>query len=182
VALDVDRVPVTGVWYRHLPHQGSVWWRSEPPPDGRWQRGSEIGGFYLADSRETVWAEWHRQLDELALRAADQLPRDLWRFEVKLSEIADLRSKAQLSRVDLPLPRPSRREWPAFQEVGEQLHAEGWKGLWAPSAARLENGEVLCLFREGKKVEGVKAIPPPAIHRKPPKRPSAPDLGLDDPG
>ncbi|HVY79046.1 MAG TPA: hypothetical protein VG898_11120 [Solirubrobacterales bacterium] len=75
MALDVDRVRVASVWFRHLPHRGSVWWRSDPPPDGRWQRGSAIAGFYLADSRETAWAGWYRQIDELALRTADQLPR-----------------------------------------------------------------------------------------------------------
>jgi hypothetical protein len=96
LALDVDRIDVEGVWYRHLPHRGSVWWRSEPPPDGRWQRGAAVAGFYLADSRETAWAEWYRQIDELALRPDDQLPRDLWRFG-----------------------------WPGFQKIGEQLHAEG---------------------------------------------------------
>lgn len=169
MTLDVDRVGADGVWYRHLPHRGSVWWRSEPPPDGRWQRGSEVAGFYLADSRETAWAEWRRQIDELALRPTDQLPRNLWRFEVTVDGIADLRSGAQLVRVGLPFPR--RRGWPAFQEAGEQLHAEGWKGVRAPSAARPGSGEILCLFRERQKVDGVKPLPPPAIQRNPPPGP-----------
>jgi RES domain-containing protein len=170
LALDVDRVSVDGVWYRHLPHRGSVWWRSEPPPDGRWQRGSAVAGFYLADSRETAWAEWYRQIDELALRPADQLPRDLWRFKVSVDSIADLRDKAQLERVGLSLPHPSRREWPAFQEVGEQLHAEGWKGLRAPSAARPGQGEILCVFRESERIDGVNPLPPPATQHNPPPR------------
>jgi RES domain len=171
LAIDVDRARVAGVWYRHLPHRGSVWWRSEPPPDGRWQRGSKIGGFYLADSRETAWAEWYRQIDVLALRPADRLPRDLWRFEVKVGGIADLRSKAQLARVGLAFPGPSNSGWPAFQKVGEHLHAEGWTGLLAPSAARPEVGEILCIFRESEKVDGVKPLPPPTTQRKSPPRP-----------
>lgn len=171
MSLDVDRVSADGIWYRHLPHRGSVWWRSEPPPDGRWQRGSKVAGFYLADSRETAWAEWYRQIEELALRHTDQLPRDLWRFEVTVDRIADLRSEAQLARVGLALPLPRRRGWPAFQAVGEQLHAEGWKGVRAPSAARPGSSEILCLFRERQKVDGVKPLPPPAIQRNPPPRP-----------
>jgi RES domain-containing protein len=171
LALDVDRFGVDGVWYRHVPHRGSVWWRSKPAPDGRWQRGSEIAAFYLADSRDTAWAEWYRQIDELALRPNDQLPRDLWRFEVSVNAVADLRDEEQLARVGLALPMPRRREWPAFQEVGERLHSEGWKGLCAPSAARPGGGEILCLFRETKEVDGVKPLPPPAIHRNPPPRP-----------
>lgn len=147
-----------------------MWWRSEPPPDGRWQRGSEVAGFYLADSRETAWAEWHRQIDELAVRPEGQLPRDLWRFEVALDAIADLRGEAQLARVGLALPLPRRRGWPAFQKIGEQLYTEGWKGVRASSAARPGNGEILCLFRETAKVDGVKPLPPPAIQRNPPSR------------
>jgi RES domain len=118
LALDVDRVDVDGVLYRHIPYRGSVWWRSEPPPDGRWQRGTAVAGFYLADSRETAWAEWYRQIDELALRPGDQLPRDLWRFGVDVDGIADLRSESQLARVGLAAPLPGRHGWPAFQKIG----------------------------------------------------------------
>ena len=172
MALDVDRIGVDGVWYRHLPHRGSVWWRSKPPPDGRWQHGSEVAAFYLADSRETAWAEWYRQIDELALRPTDELPRDLWRFEVEVDGIADLRRESQLARVGLAAPMPRRRGWPAFQKVGEQLHFEGWKGLRAMSAATPRSGEILCLFRESEEVDGVTALPPPAIQRTPPPRPT----------
>lgn len=171
MALDVDPVRVDGVWYRHLPHRGSVWWRSEPPPDGRWQRGAEVAGFYLTDSRETAWAEWYRQIDELALRPEGQLPRDLWRFDVDVAAVADLRSEEQLARVGLALPLPKRRGWPAFQEIGEQLHSEGWKGVRASSAPRPGRGEILCLFRDREKVDGVQPLPPPAIHRHLPPRP-----------
>lgn len=170
MALDVDRARVAGFWYRHLPHGGSVWWRSEPPPDGRWQRGSKVAGLYLADSRATAWAEWYRQIQELALRPADQLPRDLWRFQVEVDGIADLTTEAQLARVGLAMPLPRRHGWPAFQRIGEQLFTEGWTGLRAPSAARPRGGEILCLFRDGERIEGVKALPPPSIQRNPPLR------------
>jgi hypothetical protein len=125
---------------------------------GRRRRHAECAGFYLADSKETAWAEWYRQIDELALRPADQLPRDLWRFEVEVDGIADLRGESQLARVGLAAPLPRRHGWPAFQEVGEQLHAEGWKGARAVSAARPGGGEILCLFRESEKLSGVKPV------------------------
>jgi RES domain len=121
---------------------------------------------------ETAWAEWYRQIDELALRPTDELPRDLWRFEVDVDQIADLRSESQLARVGLAVPMPQRHGWPAFQKVGEQLHAEGWKGLRAMSAARPGRGEILCLFRESEEVNDVRALPPSAIQRNPPPRPS----------
>jgi RES domain-containing protein len=168
---DVDPVAVHGVWYRHVPHRGRVWWRADPPPSGRWQRGSVIAGFYLADSPETAWAEWFRHLGELGLRPEQQLPRNLWRLEVDLERIADLSDADRLAAVGLSLPAASRREWPAFQAVGERLWASGGAGLLAPSAARQE-GSILCLFREAERIEGVKPIPPPAIYRHPPLRPA----------
>lgn len=168
---ELDPVAVHGVWYRHVPHRGRVWWRADPPPSGRWQRGSVIAGFYLADSPETAWAEWFRQLAELGLRAEQQLPRNLWRLEVDVEGIADLSDADRLAAVELSLPVPSRRQWPDFQAVGERLWASGWAGLLAPSAARPE-GRILCLFREAETIEGVKAVPPPVIYRHPPIRPA----------
>jgi len=144
-----------------------VWWRSDPPPSGRWQRGSVIGGFYLADSPDTAWAEWYRQLVELGLRPERQLPRNLWRLRVDLDRVANLSERRQLSEIGLSPPRPLRREWPAFQAVGEQLYAEGWRGIVAPSAAR-PDGQILCLFRKEETIEGVRPVPPPAIYRNPP--------------
>jgi hypothetical protein len=169
--LDVDPVDVDGIWFRHIPHRGSVWWRADPAPDGRWQRGAAIAGFYLADARETAWAEWHRHLAELGLRPEAMLPRDLWRMTVSIDGIADLSDEARLRRVGLGPPRPSRSEWPAFQAIGEELHSEEWRGLLAPSAAR-GKGQILCLFREAEKIDGVKAKPPPAIHRHAPAGPA----------
>jgi hypothetical protein len=117
LSLDVDPVDVDGIWFRHIPHRGSVWWRADPAPDGRWQRGTAIAGFYLADSRETAWAEWHRRLAELGLRPEAMLPRDLWRMTVNVDGIADLRNEPRLARVGLEAPRPSRSEWPSFQAM-----------------------------------------------------------------
>lgn len=127
-----------------------------------------MGGFYLADSPETAWAEWYRQLAELGLRPDRQLPRNLWRLEVALERIADLSDADRLAAVGLPFPSATRLQWPEFQDVGEQLHAHGWTGVLAPSAARPDAGIILCLFREEETIDGVKPIPPPAIYRRPP--------------
>lgn len=113
---------------------------------------------YLADSEDTVWAEWYRVLAELAVPPHRALPRDLWRLRLDI-EVADLTTEAKLRRVGLQPPRPTRAEWAAFQEVGERLRAESWAGLVAPSAARPE-GLVVCLFRSGAP-RGVRRLPPP---------------------
>lgn len=114
---------------------------------------------YLADSEATAWAEWYRVLAELAVPPHRALPRDLWRFRLDV-DVADLTTEAKLARVGLHAPRPMRSEWPAFQAAGERLQAERWSGLVAPSAARPE-GLVVCLFRSGASVRGVRRLPPP---------------------
>jgi hypothetical protein len=113
----------------------------------------------LADEPETAWAEWYRALAELALPPHQSLPRDLWAFAVDV-EVADLSSPDCLAAVGLPVPRPGRATWPAFQAVGERLAADGWAGLVAPSAARPEHLS-LCLFRTGERLSGVRPLPPP---------------------
>jgi hypothetical protein len=46
-----------------------------PAPDGRWQRGEQLAGLYLAQDPDTVWAEWYRALAELGEPPDLRLPR-----------------------------------------------------------------------------------------------------------
>ena len=170
---DIEPVAVTGVWVRHLPAGGDpLWWPPEPP-DGRWQRGRIVGGLYLADSADTAWAEWYRWLAATARRPLDALPRDLWRYRIKLDRIADLSTPDRLAATGLPAPEPDARQWPAFQTIGERLHADGWSGVRYPSAAR-PAARALCLFRAGRDIASVRPVPPPVPHAEPP----APPRGL----
>jgi RES domain-containing protein len=145
LALDVDVTAVRGRWFRDVPAGIDPSRRPVPPPDNRWQRGHVVDALYLADSAACVWAEWYRHLAERGLPPRYALPRDLWRYDVAPLELADLGHPDPLARLGLPLPRPGRRTWPEFQEVGEQLHREGWRGLIAPSAARPRD-HVLVVF------------------------------------
>lgn len=113
--------------------------------DNRWRRGPVIDALYLTGDEPGAWAEWYRHLAEASLPPTAGLPRDLWTLRIASIPVADLADEDRLDRVGLPLPSPGRRTWPAFQDVGEQLHAEGWAGLIAPSAARSAS-LVLCLF------------------------------------
>jgi RES domain-containing protein len=133
----------------------------DPPPDNRWQRGDVVDAVYLTDEEDTALAEWYRHLAERGVPPNDQIPRDLWTWEVD-AEVADLSDGDRLSRVRLSSPRPGRRTWTPYQQVGEALAAEGWAGLVAPSAARPTH-RVLCLFRvaDGSVPSG-RPLPPPA--------------------
>ncbi len=170
MALDVDGVAIRGVWFRQIPHRGKLTHRPDPAPDGRWQHGTVVEGFYLADSEATAWAEWYRQLAEYGIPPLRQMPRNLWRWEVS-TRVANLRTPARLDRVGLEPPSPTRSSWPRYQDVGDALFGEGWAGLVAPSAAR-PAGRVLCLFRTAAIVDGAHAIPPPTVYRYPPSPPT----------
>jgi RES domain-containing protein len=107
----------------------------DPPPDNRWQRGEVVDALYLADSEETAWAEWYRHLAERAIPPLAQMPRELWEWQVDV-EVADLSTDEKLAAVELEPPAPGSDGWRAYQLVGEQISAERWLGLLAPSAAR----------------------------------------------
>jgi hypothetical protein len=130
-----------------------------------------VDALYLADGEPTMWAEWYRHLAERALPPLRQLPRDVWRYRVERLQVADLATPERLSRIGLAPPRPGRRAWPAYQDVGEALWREGWPGLLAPSAAR-PAGVVLCLFVDDPPSIPAEPVPPPTVVSEPPAPPT----------
>ena len=172
MTLDVTALAVRGRWVKHTYPGSPPLPERDPPPDSRWQRGSVVDALYLADSEETAWAEWYRHLAERAIPPLAQMPRELWGWQVDV-EIADLSTERKLAAVGLEPPAPDRHGWHAYQLVGEQISAEGWHGLLAPSAAR-PAGKILCLFRGQHGVDGAKPSPPPSLIHEPP----APPVGL----
>jgi RES domain-containing protein len=167
----VEAISITGVWWRQVPHGGDPWFRADPPTDGRWQRGEVVGAMYFADSEATAWAEWYRALAEFAIPPDRQMPRDLWRWEIEADAVVDASTEAALSELELPPPKPSRSDWPAFQPVGERLWSEGYAGVLAPSAARTL-GRVLCLFRPEQQIPGAGPVRPAIMYRHAPAPPT----------
>lgn len=169
--MDVDSIEVTGTWWRHVPAGGDVFYEPPHPAENRWQRGRIVDAWYFADEPDTVWAEWYRAVADLGVPPMQQLPRDLWRWEIALGTVADLSDHARLARVSLPVPLPSRGQWPAFQAVGESLFADGFQAVLAPSAARPAH-TVLCVFRNAREVAGAAPVPPPETIAEPPVVPT----------
>ncbi len=130
--MNIDWAPLRGTWWRQTAAGLDPLELRNPPGDGRWQRGDVVGATYLADSAETVWAEWYRALAERALPPSVWLPCDLWRVDVHLERVADLSRLERLSALGLDAPRPDRSTWPPYQDVGEQIAAGGGPGLIAP--------------------------------------------------
>jgi hypothetical protein len=172
--LRVTRMPVAGTWLRHIPAGGQALYRPPSPADGRWQRGTAVEGIYLAAEEATVWAEWYRWLAELEIEPLRGLPRELWSYCANLRSVADMTSAEALAALDLPAAEPMRAQWPAFQDVGEWLHAAGCEGVLYRSAARL-GGLCLCVFRAARTDRvGLEPLPPPQRVTRPP----APPRGL----
>jgi len=167
----VEATHASGTWWRHVPAGADVFYRPSHPADMRWQHGDVVEGWYFADTPETAWAEWYRWLAEAGLPPMQTLPRELWRWEVALPRVADLSTEARLSECGLGTPRPGMGDWPAFQEVGNELYRSGWQAALAPSAARLE-GLVLCVFRDTRHPAGLRPLPPPAQFDEPPTPPT----------
>lgn len=160
-----------GTYFRHVPAGGEPLFRPEHPSDGRWQRGALVEGFYLAGDEQTAWAEWYRALAELGVPPMRQMPRDLWRFDVRVDGVADLSSDEKLAAVGLEPPVPARDQWVTFQGVGEAVSEAGCTGILYPSAARSGSAAALCLFRRAFRMAGVEPVPPPERHDEPPPPP-----------
>ena len=107
VSVDVDSRHVSGVWWRHVPAGGTC---TSSRLIRRTTAGSVGGrrGAVFADSEATAWAEWYRYLAEAGVAPERGLPRDVWRWEISLSEVADLSDEGRLARVGLPALLPSR--------------------------------------------------------------------------
>jgi len=161
-SLDVDTGSVHGIFVRHIPHGGDPLYEPPEPADGRWQRGATIAAWYLADEPDTAWAEWYRALAGTGLPPIQAMPRDLWRWRIDLDRVALLDDDSRLSRVGLPPPLPTVRQWPAYQDVGDALHGEGYDALLVTSAARPEHRN-LVVFRTARRLTSGTPQPPPML-------------------
>jgi RES domain-containing protein len=136
--------------------------------DSRWQRAGTPAAYY-ADSEPTAWAELHRGLAERGLAPGDVFPRDLHHLDVDLTHVADLSTERARKALGLPRVRQTHAQWPAFQDVGEQLAAVGAQAILYSSAARTRS---LCLCVSAAWLAHVQAasapvhvLAPPAVPR-----------------
>jgi RES domain-containing protein len=169
--VNVDPIGVKSSWWRQIPHGGDPLFVADPSADGRWQRGHVVAAAYFADTEQTAWAEWYRALAEFAIPPDRQMPRDVWRWEVDLEHVANLSDSARLKNAGLTVPHPTRSEWAPFQDVGEQLWAEGFRGVLSPSAGRPAHS-VLCLFRTAEEIDGATPVRPALTYRRAPAPPA----------
>jgi RES domain-containing protein len=166
VALDLDPVAISGERIRHAPHRSDLLGRSPEPIDGRWQRGELVRGLYLADEPDTAIAHWYRYLAERGLPPSAAIPHDhhLWRIDKTL---ADLSTEERLAAVGLHTPRPTCRDWPPYQNIGQALWRDGWRDVLAPSAAR-PTAQTICIFCDDWPPDGCTPLQAIEITQAPP--------------
>lgn len=58
------------------------------------------------------------------------MPRDVWRFEVDLSDVADLTVDAVLAAHGIEALAPTHRQWPRTQPIGETYWRAGRAACW----------------------------------------------------
>jgi RES domain-containing protein len=163
---EVAWVPVDGTWARHTaPGIGAVETHSG---GSRWLVPGRRG-LYLADGEATAWAELYRALAESQSGPLGAMPREIHQVAVSLDLVADLSAERSRRALGLPRIRPTEKQWPVFQAVGERLAAEGAQGILYASAARARS-RCLCVLEAGLSglvsVGGpVRVIAPPAPPR-----------------
>jgi RES domain-containing protein len=110
---------------------------------GRWNPPQSFATLYLAESRETVEAEFRRMAGRQGLDPAQFLPRRIYRLEAELQAVLDLTEPAALAPALAELDLSSE-DLSATQAVGEAAQYLGREAILAPSATGA--GLVLAVF------------------------------------
>jgi RES domain-containing protein len=141
----VEPVPFHGRAFRHVAQDhhplSGVGARTH---GGRWNPPDSFSTLYLALERDTTVREFYRLVERQGRAPEDFLPRRMYRYDLGLAAVLDLRDSAtrarlQLSDVDLQAIDATK-----CQQLGECAHYLGLEGILAPSATG--QGNVLAVF------------------------------------
>lgn len=111
---------------------------------GRWNPRDSFATVYLGLDEAVVVAEFHRLARRQNVAVAGFLPRELHRFDVRLTRALDLRGAKARGMVGLRDAEVRSDDLGACQKIGAAAHHLGLEGILAPSATSA--GTVLALF------------------------------------
>jgi len=120
---------------------------------GRWNPPESFATLYLAIERETVVAEFNRMAERSRRAPQDFLPRRLYRYEVRLDGLVDLRVPDAMALVGLTAEDLRDDDPTACQAVGEAAQYLGREGVIAPSATGA--GTILAVYFDRLEPESV---------------------------
>lgn len=113
---------------------------------GRWNPPDRFPALYLGLTTDVVAAEFHRMARLNRRTVADFLPRELYRIDVSLRTVIDLRDRATAGQlgIDPWTLTGDDRTW--TQAAGDAVHYLSIEGILAPSATG--TGDVLVVFTD----------------------------------
>lgn len=142
---ELGPTPHAGLAYRH---QAAGWnplsGAGARIQGGRWNPPNSFATIYLALQRETAIAEFNRMAARSGRRPEDFTPRRLYRLELRLHGLVDLRSTGARKAVELSDADILGDDPAPCQAVGEAAESLGREGIIAPSATGL--GIVVAVF------------------------------------
>ncbi len=111
---------------------------------GRWNPPDSFSTLYLAVERETAVGEFYRLATRQGRAPGDFLPRFMYRYDVALSAVADLRDPDVRRRLGLGDRELKANDAVRCRQIGAAAYGLGLEGVIAPSAA--VGGTVLAVF------------------------------------
>lgn len=141
----VQGVPFRGLAYRQQspgydPRSGA----GARQAGGRFNPPQSFPVLYLGTSIRTLNAELIRAAERIGLTVEDVLPREVFRYEVDLDRVLDLRDPDVLAQLDVTLGEVLAEDRTTSIAIGEEALAAGWQAIWCPSATG--DGDVLAIL------------------------------------
>ena len=111
---------------------------------GRFNPPNSFPVLYLALTPDTAAAELHRAAEGMGLPVSAVLPRELFRYDVDLTRVLDLRDQAVRDVLGVTLPELLAADRTRSHQIGEAASRLGIQALVCPSATGV--GDILAVF------------------------------------
>lgn len=141
----IEPVSFAGRAFRHLAHgHHQLSGIGARIHGGRWNPPESFSTLYLALEGETTVREFYRLAKRQGRDPEDFLPRRLYRYEIALATLLDLRDPATRTPLQLSDSELRSNDAAKCQQIGESANHLGLEGILAPSATG--KGAVLAVF------------------------------------
>jgi len=111
---------------------------------GRWNPPQSFSTLYLAMESQTAVAEFHRMAKRSGRAPHDFMPRRIYRYELRLASLVDLRQGPAQAALGLTLDDFGADDPARCQAIGEAAQYLGREGIIATSASG--RGAVVAVF------------------------------------